>query len=374
MPAKKGRGKGKTMKITEFASDYIAEDVYDYVDDSWMTEEQAKKEKLAEKISMREYSRVANNTLNDQESFRTTDNTASAEELISQLEPPFVAHIGNLRNGVTEEQFLSLFNTSVVKTHRLIKQEGKTFAFIEFTTSDALAVALCMDKTFQNGRQMYVNLANKKQIDRLLDLDGGDSPSSPNQRFGSLSRDMFDSTPSGASSPIIGREAFGASSPPQREVELTRDIIGSAIESPTSALSFDNWRNEASVTDNDGEGSNAPGSTVRAKPRDNWRSADVASPVTKDNWRSDKAPASPKERGGPASPKDNSEGFPKRGGGAAAAEGSWRRDAGSPTSDNNKNNKGGSSNNSNKQQQQQQKSIKRTDSAPSDDKWGKLRK
>eukprot|EP00796_Vickermania_ingenoplastis_P003807 gene3807-2693_t len=386
MAPKNKRGKGKTMKITEFVDDYIADDVYDFVDDSWMTEEQAKEAKLKEKLGER-FSRVANNALNEKDSFRTTDEKPadSIDALIEQLEPPFVAHFGNLRNGLTEEQFLNIFNKEVVKTHRMVKQDGKTFAFVEFTNRNALAVALVMDKTVQNGRQMYVNLANKKQIDRLLGNDmeaSAGSLGSPNQRggFGSLSRDNFGSTNnlnSSMTSPL-SRDMFGANSTTGKEVELTRDILGAAVtgdspDSPASPLSFDNWRSADDAAEPGEEDVSRPAPPPK---RDNWRggNADTASPVkSMDNWRSEKvAPkegsndreTSKKELGGSwravGSPKEAS----------AEGKGGWRKE-GSPTGGEAKGrgSRGGNNNNSSSTSNP---GMKRNDSS-ADDRWGSLR-
>lgn len=297
MAPKNKKMKGKAMKITDFASDYIADDVYDYVDDSWMTEEQAKEAKLAEKIGRREYSRTANNALCEQESFRTTDQSqqvSTTEEMIAQLEPPYVAHFGNLRNGLSDEDFLALFHQDVVKSHRMVKQEGKTFAFVEFSTANALVVALMLDKTFQNKRQMYVNLANKKQIERLLDIEVDSPASSTQKNFGSFSRDAFGSTSnlndsSSVNSPV-GRDKFGSHSPTRGPVDLTRDAIGSAFDaesppSPASPMSFDNWRNEESGRGSEGN----KDKPSRNSGSDGWRKSGEGSPVSVGNWRSEKS-------------------------------------------------------------------------------------
>lgn len=347
MAPKNKRAKGKTMKITDFATDYVAEDVYDYVDDSWMTEEQAKNEKLKEKLGMWEYRRTENNALLDQESFRNTSSelATASEDLIASLEPPFVAHVGNLRNGMTEDVFLSIFDESTIKTHRLINKEGKTFAFVEFTTADALAGALCLDKTLVRGRQMHVNLANAKQVERLFDGDNGKNITSPSERsFGNFSRDLFGSTSnlpgSGPTSPV-SRDMFGSSGNAAAPIEITRDIIGSAVDTnspdmPSSPLTFDNWRSEVpldetATSDVNDNANNAKSPTTGSDNR-NFRKggaenqkAEVSAVLELPSWRSDVVSNSMRDH----SPK----------GGNAAAKGfnadsaNWRQERSSNTSD-----------------------------------------
>lgn len=313
MAPKTKRAKGKTLKITEFNDNVIAEDVYTHFDDSWMTEEQVKEAKLAEKIGNREYSRTVNNALNEKESFRNTESQqGTVDELIAQLQAPYVAHFGNLRNGLSEELFLGLFHQDVVKTSRIVSQEGKTFAFVEFTTPDALALALLMDKTVHNGRQMHVNLASQKQVERLLDNGTGGTGSPASRGFGSYSRDIFGSNsnlPGSDPASPLSRDMFGSSA--HETIELTRDIIGSANvpDSPASPLSFENWRSEIAVD------SAGKGQEKQRAPGASWRSSDVVSPVTKESWRSEKVDK-------PDRKSWKSDEQPKR---VTADGGSWRK-------------------------------------------------
>ncbi|TPP48922.1 hypothetical protein CGC20_26705 [Leishmania donovani] len=254
MPAKQKKGRGKTVNLFEFNEDYIPEEALDWAEDDWMTAEQVGVAKLSEKIAKQrqEYSRMANNTLDQQESFRTA---AVSEQkkcfTIDDLQPPFVAHFGNLRNGTTEEDFLSLFNRDAIATHRLINQDGKSFAFVEFVSAQALTVALSLDQTFQRGRRMYVDLATQKQVERLLNRNTNERPG--------MSRDQLASS-SLAASPLWGcpatRSNFGSRVDLHNLGDLSRDMLGSAVQqaSPTSCspicgagspMSFGNWRSDA---------------------------------------------------------------------------------------------------------------------------------
>ncbi|CAJ1026450.1 hypothetical protein, conserved [Leishmania lindenbergi] len=271
MPAKQKKGRGKTVNLFEFNEDYIPEEALDWAEDDWMTAEQVGEAKLSEKFARQrqEYSRMTNNTLDQQESFRTAAMSEQKRSFtIEDLQPPFVAHFGNLRNGTTEEDFLSLFNRDAIATHRLINQDGKSFAFVEFVSAQALTVALSLDQTFQRGRRMYVDLATQKQVERLLNRNTNERPGMSRDAAGQqqpaglavmgLSRDVF-----GGQQPedqpgmpmMGGRSNFGSRVDLHSLSDLSRDMLGSAVQqaSPTSGspicsagspLNFGNWRND----------------------------------------------------------------------------------------------------------------------------------
>jgi RNA recognition motif-containing protein len=270
MPAKQKKGRGKTVNLTEFNEDFIPETALDWAEDDWITDEQKGEAKLSEKIAKQrqEYSRVANNALGEQESFRTAATSHPQKKFtMEDLQPPYVAHFGNLRNGTTEEDFLALFSRDAIVTHRLINQDGKSFAFVEFNSAQALTVALSLDETFQRGRRMYVDLATAKQVERLLNRG-------TNERAG-LSRDAAgQQQPGGLAAMGLSRDVFGGPQPDDHPGmasmgsrsnfgsrvdlhnlgELSRDMLGSAVQqaSPTSAsplglgspANFGSWRND----------------------------------------------------------------------------------------------------------------------------------
>ncbi|KAG5477506.1 hypothetical protein CUR178_05210 [Leishmania enriettii] len=271
MPAKQKKGRGKTVNLFEFNEDYIPEEALDWAEDDWMTAEQVGEAKLSEKLAKQrqEYSRVANNALDQQESFRTAAMSAQKKCFtIDDLQPPYVAHFGNLRNGTTEEDFLSLFNREAIATHRLINQDGKSFAFVEFVSAQALTVALSLDQTFQRGRRMYVDLATQKQVERLLNRNTNERPG--------ISRDLTgQQQPGGLAAMGLSRDVFGGQQPEDQPgmptmgnrsnfgsrvdlhslSDLSRDMLGSAVQqaSPTSGspmcgagypLGLRNWRSD----------------------------------------------------------------------------------------------------------------------------------
>ncbi|KAG5502840.1 hypothetical protein JKF63_04609 [Porcisia hertigi] len=272
MPAKQKKGRGKTVNLFQFNEDYIPEEALDWAEDDWMTAEQVGEAKLSEKIAKQrqEYSRVANNTLDQQESFRTAAVSEQKRSFtIDDLQPPYVAHFGNLRNGTTEEDFLSLFNRDAIAAHRLINQDGKSFAFVEFVSTQALMVALSLDQTFQRGRRMYVDLATPKQVERLLNRNTNERPGMSRDAAGQqqpgglaamgLSRDVF-----GGQQPedqpgmqrMTSRSNFGSRTELHNFGDLSRDVLGSAVQqaSPVSGspmgsagspLNLGNWRSDA---------------------------------------------------------------------------------------------------------------------------------
>ncbi|CCW70916.1 unnamed protein product [Phytomonas sp. Hart1] len=276
MAPKSKKGRGKTVKLTDFNENYVPEDALDWADDDWMIENQEQK-KDEEWIARRhEFSRTANNALGKEESFRTADMLQPDTKNDCELHPPYVAHFGNLRNGTTEDAFLDMFNRDVVVTHRLISQDGKTFAFVEFSSEQALRVALSFDGTIQRARKMYVDLATTKQIERLLNRGGGgmklgitrdgagNEAGMPDVEF---SRDAF----GGQQQPdspitITDRSNFGSRQDLTTMGEFSRDMLGTAqpasqpqssflfSDNANSQLDLANWRNEETVVQPDNRG------------------------------------------------------------------------------------------------------------------------
>ncbi|KAG5476978.1 hypothetical protein LSCM1_05312 [Leishmania martiniquensis] len=320
MPAKQKKGRGKTVNLFEFNEDYIPEEALDWAEDDWMTAEQVGEAKLSEKLAKQrqEYSRVANNALDQQESFRTA---AMSEQkrcfTIDDLQPPYVAHFGNLRNGTTEEDFLSLFNRDAIATHRLIHQDGKSFAFVEFVSAQALTVALSLDQTFQRGRRMYVDLATQKQVERLLNRNTNERPSISRDATGQqqpgglaamgLSRDVFGGhqPEEQPGMPAMGsRSNFGSRVDLHSLSDLSRDMLGSAVQqaSPTSGspmcgavypLNLRNWRSDTPEQQPD-----------FAIPRENGRSEDSGDRRA-GNLRRSSSQVSPAAPAVPPEPKPN---------------------------------------------------------------------
>ncbi|CCD13542.1 unnamed protein product [Trypanosoma congolense IL3000] len=258
MPAKKKGGRGKTLNIVDFNEDYVPEDNLDWA--VVVPQEKTQEQVLQEKLAKREYSRTANNVLVESGGFREAPSEDTNRRVgIEDLQPPFVAHFGNLRNGTTEEEFLRNFHEDVVVTSRLINQEGKSFAFVEFKTAQALLIALAMDQSVVKGRKLYVDLATAKQVGRLRGHGSGLSRQNAGQpQQGNamqnldISRDAFGSTqPTEREKDMGSRSGFGSRSDLHILADLSRDTLGTATRPPDSALSpigppdFASWRTEA---------------------------------------------------------------------------------------------------------------------------------
>ncbi|KAH8619913.1 hypothetical protein ERJ75_000115400 [Trypanosoma vivax] len=254
MPAKKKGGRGKTINLLEFNEDYIPEDNLDWAVE--VPQERTPQQVLEEKLAKRDYSRTANNILVESGGFRETDtNTTTHRRGIEDLQPPFVAHFGNLRNGTTEEEFLRNFHEDVIVTSRLISQEGRSFAFVEFKTAQALIIALAMDQSMVKGRKLYVDLATPKQVERLRGNSGGLSRQGAGQMQSSsalqnlnLTRDTFGTTQT-SERELGGRSGFGSRNDLHALENLSRDTLGTAVArasdgigTPLAPPDFSSWR------------------------------------------------------------------------------------------------------------------------------------
>ncbi|ORC85695.1 uncharacterized protein TM35_000331520 [Trypanosoma theileri] len=267
MPAKKKGARGKTINLMDFNDEYIPEDNLDWAVE--VPQEKTQEQVVEEKLAKRDFSRIANNALAENGGFRDAPSAqVNRSRGMEDLQPPYVAHFGNLRNGTTEEEFLRNFHEDVIVTSRLISQDGKSFAFVEFKTAQALAIALTMDQTMVKGRKLYVDLATAKQVERL---HGHSGPSRQNAAGGpqqqqsgglqhlNLTRDAFGTTQGGGnSSPgerdMGSRSGFGSRNDLHILAELSRDTLGTATRgsdgSPTGMTpppDFGNWRNEGPV-------------------------------------------------------------------------------------------------------------------------------
>ncbi|EAN92916.1 hypothetical protein C3747_93g115 [Trypanosoma cruzi] len=257
MPAKKKGGRGKTINLVDFNDEYIPEDNLDWAVE--VPREKSRDELAGEKIAKRDYSRTANNALMEKGGFRDSPSEpVNRTKGINDLQPPFVAHFGNLRNGTTEEEFLRNFHEDCIVTSRLISQDGKSFAFVEFKTAQALAIALAMDQTMVKGRKLYVDLATQKQVERLHGHNGisrqnaGQSQQGAGLQQLNLTRDAFGSTQM-TERETGHRSGFCSRNDLHMLADLSRDTLGTATRSSESAASpvgqpdFSSWRNEGPV-------------------------------------------------------------------------------------------------------------------------------
>ncbi|ESL08633.1 hypothetical protein TRSC58_03661 [Trypanosoma rangeli SC58] len=261
MPAKKKGGRGKTINLVDFNDEYIPEDNLDWAVEA--PREKTQDEVVQEKLAKRDYSRTAKNALMEKGGFRDIPSEqVNGARGVADLQPPFVAHFGNLRNGTTEEEFLRNFHEDCIVTSRLISQDGKSFAFVEFKTAQALTIALAMDQTMVKGRKLYVDLATQKQVERLHGHSGlsrqnaGQSQQGAGLQQMNFTRDAFGSTQT-TERETGSRSGFGSRNDLHMLADLSRDTLGTAtrrsegVASPLGPPDFSSWRNEGPVVQPD---------------------------------------------------------------------------------------------------------------------------
>lgn len=88
-------------------------------------------------------------------------------------EPPFVAFVGNLPQGLVQGDIEEIFKTQVIKSVRLVKDKEtdqfKGFCYVEFETIEDLEQALdCDGRININGSHepLRIDIADNKKNDR----------------------------------------------------------------------------------------------------------------------------------------------------------------------------------------------------------------
>jgi len=84
-------------------------------------------------------------------------------------EPPFIAFVGNLFNGIVQSDLERLLEAekATVRSVRLVRDketdEFKGFAFVEFQDIESLKIALDLDGAILEGRPLRVNVSNSQR-------------------------------------------------------------------------------------------------------------------------------------------------------------------------------------------------------------------
>ncbi|XP_055914943.1 eukaryotic translation initiation factor 4H isoform X2 [Eupeodes corollae] len=88
-------------------------------------------------------------------------------------EPPFIAYVGNLPQGLVQGDVMKIFQDFVVKNVRLVKDretdQFKGFCYVEFETLQDLEKALELDERIQlddNSAPLRIDIAEKRKNDR----------------------------------------------------------------------------------------------------------------------------------------------------------------------------------------------------------------
>lgn len=90
-------------------------------------------------------------------------------------EPPYLAYVGNLPQGLVQGDVIKIFENMTVKNVRLVKDretdQFKGFCYVEFETLDDLQQAMSMDGRIQLDSAkdpLRIDIAEQKKNDRLV--------------------------------------------------------------------------------------------------------------------------------------------------------------------------------------------------------------
>lgn len=90
-------------------------------------------------------------------------------------EPPFIAFVGNLPQGVVQGDVIQIFSKQTVKNVRLVKDKEtdqfKGFCYVEFETIQDLEDAVNLDGRIvldNNPQPLRIDVAEQKKNDRLV--------------------------------------------------------------------------------------------------------------------------------------------------------------------------------------------------------------
>jgi translation initiation factor 4H len=88
-------------------------------------------------------------------------------------DPPFIAFVGNLPQGVVQGDVIQIFSKQVVKNVRLVKDKEtdqfKGFCYVEFDTIQDLEEAVSLDGRIvldNNPQPLRIDIAEQKKNDR----------------------------------------------------------------------------------------------------------------------------------------------------------------------------------------------------------------
>lgn len=243
--------KGKTISLTAFQGNAQPEraDDYDWAEDDWVPEvdEEGKDLTLEQRKAYAQMRYNHNSTkLGTEMGFREAPQSRLSKMVDEGMQPPYVAHIGNLQTGITEEEVKDIFAVETIVRVKLVTRERAVFAFVEFNTVNALHHAILRDGEIIKKRAMRVDVATPEQIERMSrgqQTRGGpamsrDSMGAKVSSTNALDRDTF-----GEQQPVAQPLRFGGMSGKMKSSgsfgELSRDTIGVSQQKPAD---FGAWR------------------------------------------------------------------------------------------------------------------------------------
>ena len=253
MPPKKGRAKGQKLSLSEFQGpDAVPANSNDWAECDWAEQgEQAEeqgKDASGNNRPRRGFQRVTDgHALAANKDFRSAPEERLSTMIPKDMKPPYVAHFGNLQNGITEDELKDEIGEDHIKQLRLVSREGRTFAFVEVDTVDTLHFCILMNGKHVKGRQLRVDVANEDQIKRMARKEDAEGPrgGGGGGGLGMLSRDAIGSQQQHAGEG--GRDFFAGRS---QVADLSRDVMGAEAArpgfgggAPVSTEVLSDWRN-----------------------------------------------------------------------------------------------------------------------------------
>lgn len=165
--SKKNTGKknAKAMNLAEFTGDKKAGEVGDtlaWAEDDWEDEQQQEEREMAIK------SGLFNRKAGAMDDFRSATIEQLSTVVPVDMVAPFVAHVGNLPNSITEAEFEKAFDEFFpVLAVGVVKRPKSTFGYVEVTSREDLQALILQTGRNLGGRKIRCDVASEQQIDRF---------------------------------------------------------------------------------------------------------------------------------------------------------------------------------------------------------------
>ena len=197
--SKKGKSKGTKMNLAEFTGANDGNDLAWAEDDQWGEPHQDADDGTGKKPKFFGFK------AGEMGDFRQAPVEQLSTLVPEDMEPPFVAHIGNLPNSMTEEQLAEAFSDIfTVNSTYVVHRNKTTFGYVEFAERDELQRAILQTGRNLGGRRIRVDVATQQQRDRIKNggADAGpalsrdamnqEQPEFPGMRRGMRPSNSFD--------------------------------------------------------------------------------------------------------------------------------------------------------------------------------------
>lgn len=310
MPAKKKNNKGQEMSLGEFLGPNVATGgEHDWAEEVWdpSTEGDHGQNASAAGGAAGVDRRFHDNRYNhDRSALGTKTNFRDATSKVpDDMPPPYVAHLGNLKTGITKEELCAeFFPDKIVECRLITRDERSTFAFLEFQDVRTLQLVLLMVDRVVLGRKVRIDVASPEQIARMTN-HGKNNEGGFGKRFGGSEAGGGHSS---AGLDQLDRDVFGTGSPVtqgnNRNFRGNNNNNNNNNNGPMSADAFSDFRSGPTMMQHGGGGS--------MMDLDNWRDGGDAPQAQQPAFPGDR------RRGGSRSP--TASGAPSFGGGGRRAQ------------------------------------------------------